>query len=607
MTNAKRLLLDTTCGLALGLFVLFWVGWLAIDFGQPLRLHDDYVLILFNVKSLLHFGTIYHNPAVAFPDLSDYSAFPTPDIAQYALIRFLGLFTDNPVTTLSLFDAICFVATTLSAFLAMRATRVGMLLAACGAVVFAASAFMCVRAPLHSYFCFAVIIPWVCRFCLLLAYQAPRLAMPAFTLTTTHALLLGIAAASCGLYYAFFSALFIGVAALLLLLMRRSFATLKPALIALAALVATFTFWLLPNFWTMLESGMRLPKRDYFEQILYGLRFPDLLIPQLPPFLSTYGQYAARQEGISSEGNYAILGLWGIVGLVAGLALCLGDLLRSSRRNPPLFAPMRRRFMAKFALVLTAAGIAFAMPYGLGFIFNMLVSGTIRAQTRIAIFLLFFAIFITVFLLDKARQSWRGKAGAFFFVATTLMLLTATIAPNFQTIAHGQQANAAEWASKRQSYTGVLQQLDSQHLIAVAQYPSYYYPEGPQYVGFGNTDHFWPYLLDGSTERRWSFGSMAQQPLWRLLAEISQWPSEEFFIALRCLNYDALLIEKRALAPQAAIAFKAHLQTLDQDRILWDDAQRVLVAIGKTPVSLPVCEKVSAARAALAAAAANEK
>ncbi|MEJ0062212.1 MAG: hypothetical protein WDO70_03175 [Alphaproteobacteria bacterium] len=572
---------DLTIACGLGLLAVLIAGWGSIDFAAPLAISDDYVISLFQTKTLLRYGGIYTNPEVAFPEGANYLAFPTPEAVQAFLVWIISRFTGDIFLILHAFEALCFFTAAMSAYLAMRLTRIPPWLAACGALAFACAAHLSARAAIHHHLCFVAVIPWLIRFCFLLPYQRGRLSAPPFRLSALHAAALGIAAASCGLYHAFFSAAFLGLAIVLTIFMGGGYARVKPALWALLCLLAAFILWLLPNYLYIAEHGIQFPERRYFEQTRYAMRLTDVLIPPLPPFLEKYRTYAAAQEKISPEGNYNLLGLWGIAGLAGGFLFCLASLFPA--RTPRLFGRyMRRGPMVKTAAVFMFAAILFAVPYGLGFIFNMYVSPTLRSQNRVGIFVLFMAVMAAALLLENWRRRPSTRRGAFY--AATSILLALTLIPASHTINALQRASSDAWQKKRDSYREVLGLLEARQLNAVAQLPSYYFPEAPSRPEFGNAEHFWPYLLDSSARRRWSFGSMIHQPQWQLLATMTGWPAEKFIPALRCLGYDAVLIEKLAFGPKAQANLAPWTAELGQTQvILRDDDQRTLIDISKTP------------------------
>ncbi len=585
----KNRLPDFALALGVALLAPLAVGMASVDFSAPLQLRSDYLLHLFYVKTLWLYGSLAANPDLAFPGQGDFMAFPTPDIVENWLIHALHLFTDNYFTALSVFVTLCFSTAALSAYVALRVMTATRWMAFCGALTFGTCAFLCGRGLAHPYFCFVVVIPWVIGFCYLHFYQRARLARPALQLKVWHGAVLGLAAASCGLYYAFFSAAFLVLTLLLLTVNRPRFAVFVPGLVALGVLGATFAVWLAPHALYVFDNHIAFPQRNAFEQTLYGLRLPDLLLPDLPPFRSVYRHFASLQDKVSDEGNFAVLGLWGMVGLVGGIGVCVAQAFR----RKALRHVMRRALMIRLGAFYMTAAILFALPYGVGLVFNLLVNATIRAQCRVSIFILFMATLASVQLLEAWRRARPApRLRAVFYGGTTLLLLL-TLAPTFQTMAEVQPRQTDAWTAKRDSIRTALRRLDERGLNAVAQLPAYYYPEGPTLPEFGNSDHLWPYLLDASRERKWSFGAMAHHPQWKVLSVISQWPAEAFFPALRCEGFDAVMAEKKALSADYVTRLQERAAKLGGLVVLLDDPQRLVFDIARVPPDSAVCAEVS--------------
>ena len=348
---------------------------------------------------------------------------------------------------------------------------------------------------------------------------------------------------------------------------------MKAGVVALGVSVAAFGVLMAPTAWAMLTKDIRLPPRDLFFQALYGIHLPDVFIPKIPLLTGFYDRYAAAQNVISSEGNYAVLGLWGLIGLLYGLWVCLRRLFPNLHK--PCRGIVRRASLLRMSSFLFLFGILFALPYGLGFIFNMLVSGVVRSQNRIGVFLIFFAIIMTAVFFEKMRgrmsqPKYLGLAGIVFLV---------TLIPSFHALDYEQQKTLGFWKENETSLMKVLGALDGQKLQKVAQFPSIYYPEGPPMGSFGNTSHFWPYLMDGNAARKWSFGSMMYQSLWEKLAVLWQQTPDIWIRELGMMGYDAVLIEKQALPNTEMPRMEELHGKAFAPLILYEDSLRLLMRV----------------------------
>lgn len=587
--HMKKFKIDVLFSVMAAFLALFIVGVITMSFVAPLFTRDDYTIYLLLIKTMIKTGTIYINPEIAFPYGGNYWLFPQPDVLQNLLIRSVGFFVENIFLTLGIYLTICFSITAISAYIATRMLNVGRWLSLAVALAFACSPFMVERAAVHPTFCFAVLIPWLLAFCVALFYQGARLAGPAVKIKVWHGVVLGVVAGSCGVYYAFFSAFFLSISCALLWLGKAPFSRIKPALAAILVIVAVINMWLLPNYIYLMMHGGALPKRDLFYQALYALRLPDLVVPDLPPFAEKYHQYVARVQG---EGNYPVAGLWGIIGLFAGVIFCLRKSMRNAIARRGRYE--RRERMILTLSLFTLAAVLFAMPYGLGFVFNMLVDPTIRAQNRVSVFILYMVSLLAAVFAERwlrRAETTEARVGIQIVAAAVLAL---TISPQFFALPKMQDAVRAEWATTTASYARIRSVMNERNLNHIAQFPSYYFPEGPSSPAFGNSDHFIPYLLDDSPNRKWSFGSMYDQSLWRLLAVAYVSPPALLDAAMRCLGYDAALMEKRGMGEEEKRLLSEYMKAVGRDRILWEDQYRVLIDETGARQDKRVCEKLDA-------------
>jgi len=569
---------DLLMGLLAGIIVTWFVGIFAVDFSAPLRPVGDYIVSLFNVKSLLHFGTVLTNPDVAFPSGGNFASFPTPDILAHTIVRVIGFFSHEPLTVLISYTIVCFIGVTLSAFMALRFSNMSVMLSFASAIIYGVSAHMVERAPLHSWLCLLIAVPWICRLCLLIPYQRARLGQKPFQLSLTGVVIAGMAAGLSGLYLAFFSVLFLGMTLIVLLIQHAPKKQLSTILIALGSTIATFVVVIAPTIWAIISEGIQLPARNLFFQSLYGIHLPDVFLPRIPFITSFYNDYTAQQNNISTEGNYTVLGLWGLAGLIYGLFICMRRLFPNLQR--PCQQIIRRASLLYTASFLTVFGILFAIPYGLGMIFNMLFSSTIRSQNRIGVFLLFFTLMMAAPLFDKMRLNMSKHK--FLCIIGIVFILTA--APSFMAVSRDQSISLTLWKTRAASIKNVLSTLDKNNLQRVAQFPSLYFPEAPSLPAFGNTEHLWPYILDKNSTRKWSFGSMLQDNLWQNLIAAWDAPTESWLYEMRFMGYDAALIEKKALVRNDTRRLEDLHSPKFSKLILFEDNERILLQVPKEAI-----------------------
>jgi hypothetical protein len=568
--RVRAAFLDLGLGLLAGLAGALFAGFGRVDFTAPLRPTQDYVFALFHIKTLLAFGDVHRNPALGFPGELHLEAFPLPDGLGHLIARALALFTDNPMTILLDVLVVCFIGLGLSTYGAVRASGYGRGWAFISGFLFASSAHMVERAHVHPWFCVMFALPWVMRLCLLTPYQGARLGARPLRLSIWGALIAGIAAGSSGIYWAFFAAFYLALALLLFAALKVDRAKLKPLALALAGTLGSFLLLTLPLMIVVWQKGETFPNRNLFFQPLYGLRLPDVFVPAVPGLTRFYDVFHQLQNARSDEGNYQVLGLWGLMGVLYGLAVCL-------RRLVPNRAPrlIRREPLLRLGVFYILIGILFAVPYGLGFVFNQVVNGVIRAQVRIGAFFFPVALMMT----PPLWQALRKRLDRRLWVVLIGLVVLVTNAPLFQAVARDQAATLPLWHERRASLTNTLQALDRERLMRVAQYPSIYLPEGPATPTFGNTDYLWPAILDSSSGRKYSFGSMVFEANWARLARLMREPTDDWLRDLSLMGYDSILVEKDALMNDDARLVARLREPAWRSGVVYEDDARLVYRI----------------------------
>lgn len=167
------------------------------------------------------------------------------------------------------------------------------------------------------------------------------------------------------------------------------------------------------------------------------------------------------------------------------------------------------------------------------------------------------------------------------FLCVTTLAFVITLIPSFNAVYKGQEEYSALWNQQRESVSSVLSIMDSHGLQRIAQYPSIYFPEAPSWRMFKNVDHFLPYLMDKAAGRKWSFGSMAHQNLWKQLAVLWNQPTETWLNGLELIGYDAVLIEKGGMSPADSKRFEDLRSKKFSGAILYEDNIRILLQIPK--------------------------
>jgi hypothetical protein len=465
-------------------------------------------------------------------------------------------------------------------YMAMRRLSVRPWLAAAAGIAFVVSPYFKVRSGGHDTLAMYYGVPLGATIALLLG-TTDRARLRA-TLLEPFVLFAIIVSAISGLYYAFFTAMFVMVTASARAAMRR-----EPAwLIAGAAICGVLLLLLVTSGYSVALGDLITgnvpipPARLPMEQLMFGLSMTDAVKPvrDVGLFKQRFDEFM-RTAGPVTEGRGFE---W--PGLVLGAIILLAPLMLVARVfGEPQRPDDRRGQMSWLSHALITFGLLFAIRGGFGFLFNYFVNPTIRAPSRIIPFLAFYAL--VVFCLGIERLSeigaprWRTVAGG---LATIGLLASAW--PSAQIMSEKQFAYASSGPlqENRHSVEALLNAVHEAQIQAVLQMPYVYWPEAEMIRNFSSYDHQIPYVLDRAhATTRWSYGQTWKQPVFaKIDAALADSASTVTEVA-KAWNFDAILIEKTAYTPAEIAKLRASAK-LDMACDLYEDTLRLLIALRET-------------------------
>ena len=97
-------------------------GMLHLPWGRGTWTTGDAALMYMTASTMIRFGWFTHNPDVGYPFGMDLGNFPFPEIHQWALLRVVTAFTDDPFVALNVFFLLGFFAVGFFSFLLFDAT-----------------------------------------------------------------------------------------------------------------------------------------------------------------------------------------------------------------------------------------------------------------------------------------------------------------------------------------------------------------------------------------------------------------------------------------------------------------------------------------------------
>jgi phosphoglycerol transferase len=522
----------------------------------PLSTGGDCLQAQALVKTLLETGVYYRSERVGAPYGMDLRDYPLPEPLHFGVMRGLGLLLgqDNPFRVINAFFLLTFVLTTLSALYVFRHFGVGRLPALALSLLYAFAPYHFFRGVAHIFLTAYYMVPLMVMVVLWVylgrmrrpgargevdpVTTLPNPAAPAGSWRRWAAALLVAGLVACGgAYYAFFGCFFLLVAGLSCALRERRPGPLLGAGVLVAVVAGGLFVNLLPFVLYRREAGpnpdvgLRLPA----EAEVYGLKITQLFLPV------TGHRVRALRQCKESYNTAPILPLvndfgdsLGVVGTL-GCALLLAVVLFRPRRGdePPLLTALG---------TFTICGILLATVGGFGSLFALFVSAQIRCYERISIYLCFFALFGSAWLLHRAvgkfGQLRRARLRAAGLCAAVLAVgildqTTRGHVPPYAAL-KASHDNLAEFVGR------VEEALPPGAMVL--QLPFVEFPEVAPVFGVADYDHLRMYVY--SRGLRWSHGAVKGRFGSTVLARVCAQPLDVALEQFAAMGYAGIHLDR---------------------------------------------------------------
>lgn len=557
---------------------LLLLGYGRIDLTQPTRLAGDHLFYLTFAKSYIAGHGLRFNESLGSPGVQDGMYFPGFDMSHKYILWLGSWFFSNPISLMHFFYLISIPLIYLFCYWALRKLEIGHWTAALAAIAFVVSPFLAIRAGVHDFLAMYYSVPLGAALALQLgSARRDGTWTQFFARPFTLVALAGVGTA--GVYYTFFSLMFMNFLAVGAAIAQRSW---RPTALAACATVLIVIVFVVVGLGSGLldVAAIRTPARYAFEQIDYGLVIADAArtladFPLLKGGADLYGQM--RLTTGENYGEWPGFLLSAVILASPLLLIAAGPMRRVSGNK-------RRADLIFLCAACLVFGLLFAVRAGLGLLFNIYLTPLIRAQERIIPFLSFFALVIVCVLIDASRTS-RARWVQTTIPTVLLVGLLASAAPSVGALFKKQQIylhNEADQSYQR-SMAQLLQQKDVAHIERVLQFPILSWPEVPRQRMFDPYSHALCFVMDRPNSRtRWSYGSHILQPAYRYLWWLTQTHGPDNLVpAARAAGFDAILIEKLAYDEADLQALERAIEAkLAPACKLFDDRFRTLYTLG---------------------------
>jgi hypothetical protein len=480
----------------------------------------DGLLNVVGLKTLVEHGWYFSIPDVGAPTglkTFDFSAFDADNL-QWIVIRILALGTSDPSVLLNVYYLLGYPMVAGTTYIVLRALGTSRPSSLAGAVVFSALPYHFLRGEGHLFLGNYFAVPaagWLILRVLqreTLLSRRPgatglRTWLTPVTAGTVAAILL---AAGSTLYYAVFTILLVGSAALLRVITERRLSAGLAGVVVAVALGLVLLVNISPALIYQHEHGANTlaAKRLPMESEKFSTSLTQIVLP-----ISRHRIEALSTAEALHQGETPAPGELGAhVGFLLALSfvgLLLSLLARSVRPSIP---ETREARLLAAASVAVAVAFLFATFGGISSLIAQFISPQIRAWSRLTPFIAFFALVGFVTVADQAVRRLRGQGSPWLralapggLIAITVLALLDQTSPAYRPT---YEANATVWRSDSRFVSQVQQQVPRG--TEIVQLPFHAFPESEGDFRMVDYDLFKGYVH--STSLRWSYGAMKGRP-----------------------------------------------------------------------------------------------
>jgi len=546
------------------LLILTWVMQLwHCDLRVPFAYFGDAVFTSLAVKGTIDHGWWWFNPSLGAPAGLYFGAFPAMDNTQFLIIKAISLITGNYALTLNLFYLLTFPLTTVASLYVFRKLNFSYSAALVGSLLYAFLPYHFFRSyQLHmaSYYLLPLmilVVLWVLAGDSIMFRPRAIGRWPNlhFGFKTIFALAVSILVGGCGIYYPFFSCLFLLLGGVIGSLQTRRVHHLLSALVLVAVISGAVLISMTPLLLYQRSHGKAsIGARSVADAEVMGLKVAQLLLPigghRIPRLAALRARYNVGP--LTNENDTSSFGFVGAIGF-------LWLLVRLFYQKPA--SPLLDHLS-----YLNIFGVLFGTIGGFAALFSLLISPQIRAPNRISPFIAFFSLLAATFLVDRGYK-WLERhkkqlLGAVFVSVLTVIGVLDQTTTTFFFIPEYKKIEA-EYRSDAEFVGRIESSLPNGAMVF--QLPYMTFPEnGPLYRMTQDFEHIKPYLH--STKLRWSYGAISNDDndTWQRAVVLK--PVPEFIDEIVANGFSGVYINRNGYADSAA-SLEAQLKTLLGDPI----------------------------------------
>jgi phosphoglycerol transferase len=522
-------------------------------------------------------GWIFNNPRSGYPFGSTFLDYPSSDAGGFAILKILGMFSGKYYAALNLFFLLSFPFIAITSFASFRALKLNSWFSLSACLVYTFAPFHFLKAG-HIFYTWYFVVPifFYAAFKVFYFQKSVENKQAYFKSIILLALALLIAS-SFGVYYALFGTIVIGIGGIAGALSRKSYSnlTLSVAAIAIITLgvIANVSPSLINN--SIEGKNPEAVSRSIYGSEIYGFKIVQLLLPRpghhFAP-LSKKTDFYNASTPLVNENAASSLGIIGALGLL----VLAGVLIKSLSGRA---VDSRLGLFALIGITL----ILFGTIGGLGSLFSMLITASIRGWNRVSIFISYAAIaafFIALqIFIEQRHQFWKTK-----FVVPVIACALVIFSIYDQTTWACKPCNLATSSSFKME-KGFISDLENilPKGSSIYQLPYMYFPENPGLHRLPDYEH--AIGFSNSKDLQWSYGGLKGRKGDVFFRALAKEPIKKQIETIQNLGFNAIYIDRRGFADNANAVLSDLRNTLGDPIATREDGEIVVFRVIPTNTS----------------------
>lgn len=497
-------------------------------------------------------GWIWENSRSGYPFGSDFYDYPGSDSGNLLLLKLLGAFFSEYHQSINIFILLNFSLAFISSYIVLLTFKINNQISFVGSILFAFIPFYFLRLG-HLFYVSYFVVPiyFYCAFKIFFSSENKKILSIEGIIKI---LLLGVL--SCfGIYYSLFGIIVLAVGGLLGAFRNQNFKPLLISFLAISVITSGLLLNLAPSIIHRVKNGVNseVAVRPVGESETYAFKLAQLVLPRPAHGITKLANITEnynKTTPLINENQTSSLGFFACLGFIIG-----GFILASNSVGRP--QEPRISFLAFLTLILFLCGTI----GGLGVLFAMFITPSIRGWNRISPFLAFSCLSVFfLFLQSYIAKNFSIKKQNILLSCSAIGILIIGLFDQVVPISKSLRYQTRSKFQKDKKFIENIENNMTPH-SPIYQLPYHQFPEGGL---FNNLDQY--DLCAGfihSKTLRWSYGGMKGRQGDLFYRSLSNEPISEQLPVLKKLGFKGIYVDRRGFADNATNLEKELASHLD--------------------------------------------